>query len=159
MSRVVWGVQLYAEPKFSFSFKRAALVSGATNSTLAPPNTPMWLNVTANGAVVSAEIVNYTTTGTRRVEINIAASYDSPIDTVLEALLEAAKLPTALETPAPSAAVKSYGDSAINYVLFVWCNSADFWTTQCECNRRLKAVFEEKGVAMTYPHINIHVEK
>lgn len=112
-----------------------------------------------NGAVVAAEIVNYTTSGTRRVEINVSASYDSPIDTVLEALYEAAKLPTALETPAPMAAVKSYGDSAINYVLFIWCKGEDYWTTQFEGNRNVKAAFDAKGVVMTYPHINVHMDK
>ena len=112
-----------------------------------------------NGAVVAAEIVNYTTAGTRRVELNVAASYDCPVEAVLEALREAAKLPTALEDPAPVAAVNSYGDSAINYVLFVWCKGEDYWTTLFEGNRNIKAVFDAKGVQMTYPHVNVHLDK
>jgi small conductance mechanosensitive channel len=42
-----------------------------------------------NSAVVAAEIVNYTTTGTRRVDIAVSAGYDCAVNAVLEALKEA----------------------------------------------------------------------
>ena len=112
-----------------------------------------------NSAVVSAQIVNFTVTGTRRVDIAISASYDVPAEKVLEALKEAAELPTVLTDPAPFAAVKNYGESAIEYVLQVWCTTGDYWTTLFETNKNIKTVFESKGVAMTYPHLNVHLDK
>ena len=112
-----------------------------------------------NSSVVSSEIVNYTTNGTRRIDITVSASYDSPIPLVLEALLEAAKQPATLETPAPSAIVKNYGDNAIEYQLFAWTNSGDFWDTKCQIMQDVKRVFDQKGIEMTYPHINVHLEK
>ena len=72
---------------------------------------------------------------------------------------EAAKVPTVLEDPAPMAVVQNYGDSAIEYTLFVWCKSADYWTTLFQINRNIKVVFDEKNIEMTYPHLNVHLEK
>ena len=112
-----------------------------------------------NSAVVAAEIVNFTVTGTRRVDITVSASYDMPAEKVLDALKEAAQVPTALSDPAPFAAVKNYGESAIEYVLQVWCASDDYWTTLFEANKNIKTVFAAKGVAMTYPHLNVHLDK
>ena len=112
-----------------------------------------------NSAVVAAEIVNYTTTGTRRVDIAVSAGYDCAVNAVLEALKEAGNLPTALDTPAPFAAVKNYGESAIEYVLQVWCKSEDYWTTLFEGNKKVKEVFDARGITMTYPHINVHLDK
>ena len=67
-----------------------------------------------NSAVTAAQIVNYTATGTRRIDIAVSASYNAPIDGVLEALRQAgASVPTVLEEKAPFAAGKNYGDSAI----------------------------------------------
>ena len=66
---------------------------------------------------------------------------------------------TRLPEKAPFAAVKNYGESAIEYVLQVWCKSEDYWTTLFEGNKRVKEVFDEKGIAMTYPHINVHLDK
>ena len=112
-----------------------------------------------NSAVVASQIVNYSTSGTRRVEINVSASYDSPIDTVKAALLEAARVDGVLAEPAPFAAVMGYGDSAINYTLRVWSTADDYWATLFAINQRVKQVFDEKGLAMTYPHLNVHLDK
>ena len=113
-----------------------------------------------NSTVVSSQIVNYSTSGTRRVEINVSASYDAPIPTVKAALLDAARLDTVLDTPAaPFAAVVSYGDSAINYILRVWVPASEYWNTFYTINERIKEEFDKAGIEMTYPHLNVHLDK
>ena len=110
-----------------------------------------------NSAVVAAQIVNYTTSGTRRVDITVTASYDAPLDTVKRALLEAANTEHTLFTPEPFAGVKSYGDSAIEYVLQVWTDAEHYWPVFYEVNERIKAEFDKAGIEMTYPHLNVHM--
>ena len=112
-----------------------------------------------NSAVTAAQIVNYTVLGTRRVDITVGASYASPVEKVLEALREAGAVPTAQETPAPFAAVSKYDSSSITYILQVWCASGDYWTTLFDVNQNIKAVFDAKGIEMTYPHLNVHLDK
>lgn len=112
-----------------------------------------------NSAVTSAQIINYTELGTRRVDIPVSASYAVPVEQVLSALREAGKVETALETPAPFAAVSSYGESAINYILQVWCASGDYWATLFTVNENIKKTFDENQVEMTYPHLNVHLDK
>ena len=112
-----------------------------------------------NSAVTAAEIVNYTVMGTRRVEITVTASYDSPIDDVLEALKEAAQVETRLPDKEPFVAVKNYGESAIEYVLHIWSTADDYWTTLFDVNKRIKEVFDAKDLRMTYPHLNVHLDK
>ena len=112
-----------------------------------------------NSAVTAAQIVNYSASGKRRVDVTVSASYDAAVDHVLEALRQAGKLPTVLEEHAPFAAVKNYGDSAIEYVVQVWCGSDDYWTTLFELNRNIKVCFDERGIEMTYPHLNVHLDR
>lgn len=112
-----------------------------------------------NGAVTAAQIVNYTVLGTRRVEISVSASYNSAPEAVLEALLEAAHVDGALDTPPAFAGVSGYGESAVEYVLHVWVKTADYWTVKFAVNQRIPQVFREKGVDMTYPHLHVHLEK
>lgn len=113
-----------------------------------------------NSAVVSAEIVNYTVTGTRRVDIAISASYDAPVEKVLETLVECVNPQYALSEPEkPYAVLTSYGDSAINYQLRFWVKGEDYWTATFEINRNLKAAFDANGIEMTYPHLNVHLDK
>lgn len=110
-----------------------------------------------NSSVTAAEIVNHTALGTRRVDITVSASYDTPVQLVLDTLRSAGKVETALETPEIFAAVDSYGESAINYVLRIWCNTPDYWDTKFAVHQRMKELFDEKGVQMTYPHLNVHL--
>ena len=111
-------------------------------------------------AVVASQIVNYSTSGTRRVDINVSASYDAPIETVKAALLEAAKIGTVIDTPAaPFAAVLSYGDSAINYTLRVWTTADEYWNAFFTINENIKHEFDKAGIQMTYPHLNVHLDK
>lgn len=113
-----------------------------------------------NSAVVASQIVNYSTSGTRRVDIPITASYDAPIETVKEALLRAARVDTVIDTPAaPFVGLKNYGESSIEYILQVWTESPNYWTTLFTINENIKREFEESGVEMTYPHLNVHLDK
>ncbi len=112
-----------------------------------------------NSAVTGAQIINYTVLGTRRVETTVSASYNAPVENVLAALREAGKVPTTLEAPAPFAAVKSYDESTISYVLHVWCKGDDYWTTLFDVNKNIKAVFDARGIEMSFPHLNVHLDK
>lgn len=112
-----------------------------------------------NGVASSARIVNYSTAATRRVDLKVSASYDCATEDVKAALLQAANVPTALFTPAPFAAVDSYGDSAITYILRTWTNTEDYWTTYFAINENIRAEFDKAGIAMTYPHLNVHLDK
>ena len=112
-----------------------------------------------NSAVVAAEIVNYTVTGTRRVDVNITASYDADSDKVVAALLEAAKDERVLADPAPFASLTGYGESAISYTVRVWVKTDDYWDVYHKINRRISEVFAQEGIEMTYPHLNVHLDK
>ena len=112
-----------------------------------------------NSAVVAADIVNFTVSGTRRVDLTISASYDTPTEKVITALHEAAKVPGAFNDPAPFASVNKYGDSAIEYVLRVWTTAEAYWDVNFAVNEKIRETFRENGIEMTYPHLNVHLDK
>lgn len=154
---------LYTHPFHSGDFVEIAGQSGTVleiGLTYTKLSTPDNKSVSIpNSAVTSAQIVNYSVLGTRRVDVTVSASYDSPVDTVLEALRQAAQVPTALDAPAPVAVVQEYGDSAIVYSLRVWSAADDYWTTLFDVNKRVKEVFDERSIVMTYPHLNVHLDQ
>ena len=130
---------------------------GLTYTTLTTPDNKM-ISI-PNGSVTSAQIVNYSVTGTRRVDITVSASYDAPVQLVLDALREAAAVPTVLADQPVFVALNSYGDSAMNYVVRVWSTTADYWDTYYTITENIKKRFDEKGIEMTYPHLNVHVSQ
>ena len=112
-----------------------------------------------NSAVVAAQITNYSAAETRRVEVVVSASYDVPTQTVIDALVLAGTVDKVLVEPAPMAVVSAYDESAIRYSLRLWVKNADYWDVYFQVNQRVKNIFDEQGITMTYPHLNVHLDK
>ena len=113
-----------------------------------------------NSAVVGAQIVNYTVTGIRRVEIAVSASYDAPAQLVIDTLVGAADEPTVLTEPEkPYAVLTTYGESTIGYALRFWVKGDDYWNALFAVNQKIKTEFDAHGVQMSYPHLNVHLDK
>ena len=112
-----------------------------------------------NSAVVAAQVVNYTSLGTRRVDINVSAGYDAPTQKVIDALVQVGTMDNVLLEPAPNAVILNYGDSAIAYSLRLWVKSADYWDVYFAATQRVKDIFDAQGIPMTYPHLNVHLDK
>lgn len=111
-----------------------------------------------NSAIVSANIINHFTLPTRRVDLFVSASYDAPLDLVMDTLMGLARAhQLVLDDPAPAAHVKEYGDNAIEYALRVWCASGDYWTVYNDLIDSFKPAFDKAGIVMTYPHVNVHM--
>ncbi len=111
-----------------------------------------------NSGIVAANITNFSAQPTRRVELNVSASYDAPTGQVAALLVKlAGEHPLVLADPEPAVHVEEYGDSAIRYVMRVWCANADYWTVYYDLLDGFKPAFDEAGVEMTYPHVNVHM--
>lgn len=112
-----------------------------------------------NSAVTAAQITNYSSSGTRRVEIAVSAAYSAPVQKVIDALALAGTVDNVLLEPAPQAVVTNYGDSAISYSLRLWVKTQDYWDVYFDVMQRIKKIFDEQGIEMTYPHLNVHLDK
>lgn len=112
-----------------------------------------------NSAVTSAQIINYTVTGTRRLDINLEVSYGVAAEQVLQIMKEAAKQPMVLEEPAPNAVVMEYRPTSVNYCLMVWCKAEDYWGAKFAVNQELSRRAKAAGISFYDPHLSVHVDK
>jgi small conductance mechanosensitive channel len=106
-----------------------------------------------NGILSNGNIVNYTSLGTRRVDLVIGVSYDSDIKktkTVLMDILEKHKL--ILKDPAPAVTVLELADSSVNFAVRPWCKSEDYWTVYFEVMEEVKEQLDANGIEIPYPH-------
>ena len=156
LSNVAGGMQLLASHPFAVGdFVDVGVCSGTVEEigmfytkVTTPDNKLVQL---PNSAIVTAQ-------PTRRVELKVSASYDAPTGQVTALLSKlAGEHPLVLADPEPAVHVEEYGDSAIRYVMRVWCANADYWTVYYDLLDGFKPAFDEAGVEMTYPHVNVHM--
>lgn len=111
-----------------------------------------------NSAVVAAEIVNYTVTGTRRLDIDLEVSYGVSAETVLQIMEQAARQPAVLAEPAGVFAVKEYHQNSITYGMMLWCKTEDYWDLKFAINRALSDLAKEAGVTFFDPQLRVHLQ-
>lgn len=113
-----------------------------------------------NSTVTSSNVVNYTVGGKRRVDLTVTASYDADIETVKTALrAAAASVPQLLPEEPVFARVTGYKDSSIEYALRGWCQNENYWDAYFNLLEAVKVSFDQAGVQMSYPHLNVHMMK
>lgn len=113
-----------------------------------------------NSQIASEKIINYTMEEQRRVDLVFSTSYDAPVEkvkSVIQDVIGAHSL--VLFTPAPFVRVSKYGDNAIEYTMRAWCATGDYWTVYYDLMEQVKAAFDDNGIEMTYPHVNVHMVK
>ena len=113
-----------------------------------------------NTAIFGAVIENITHHSTRRVDVNVGASYDADIDKTREVLTAAAKsVEGVLDTPDIQILLKELGGSSVDWVVRVWCNTADYWTIREAVIRAIKMHLDEANIGIPYPQMDVHLDK
>jgi len=111
-----------------------------------------------NSKLVAGKITNYTVRGVRRADLAVCASYDDSAEAVRAACLKAvSRAPHVLPDPPPQVVLSAYGESAIEYRVRFWADTANFWDANNTALEELRRAFDEDGVTMTYNHLNVHL--
>lgn len=109
-----------------------------------------------NNEAWSTSIVNYSAHDRRRLDMTIGVGYEVKIDqaiSVIRNLIDAD--PRASGEPAPFVKATNLGDSAVDITLRVWCQASDYWDLKFDLTQKIKEAFDEAGVSIPYPHIEV----
>ncbi|RSK39807.1 MULTISPECIES: mechanosensitive ion channel family protein [Mangrovimonas] len=111
-----------------------------------------------NGALSNGNIVNYTTEGTRRVDLVFGVGYDSDIKKTKEVLMNVlTSHPKVLKDPAPAVTVLELADSSVNFATRPWCKTEDYWDVYFDVTENAKEALDAAGIEIPYPHsVEIH---
>lgn len=111
-----------------------------------------------NSDVMGASIVNHSREPRRRLGFTYSADYEDATEDVTAALLEAAGQDVrVLSDPAPSVFLSAFQDSTVEYTLYVWCKTEDYWPVYYGMNTLVRESFSRHGVHMSYNHLNVHL--
>ena len=111
-----------------------------------------------NSDVTGTTVINYSREPLRRVDRVFSAAYESSTENVKAAVFEAiSRDEKILRDPAPFVRLSEYKESCIEYTVRVWCKCADYWDVFFNLNENVRDCFAEKGVEMTYNHMNVHI--
>tara|TARA_A100001391_G_scaffold108388_1_gene72789 strand:+ start:8596 stop:9453 length:858 start_codon:yes stop_codon:yes gene_type:complete len=113
-----------------------------------------------NGKIMAGNIVNYSEKPTRRLDLVFGVAYDADLSQVKRILEEVvAAEERCLPEPAPTIAVSELADSSVNLVCRPWVKTADYWAVKWALTERVKGRFDEAGIAIPFPQMDVHLEQ
>lgn len=116
--------------------------------------------IVPNGQIYSGTITNYSTKPTRRIDMTVRISYETDIQKardIVQGLLESDS--RVLADPAPAIVVGALNPSSMDLLVRPWVKSADYWPTFWDLNERLKVAFDNAGIVMPFPQMDLHLQK
>ena len=116
--------------------------------------------IVPNSSIVGGNITNFSNKENRRVDHVFGIGYGDDLrvakDILMDILVSDERV---LKEPAPFVAVSELGDSSVNITTRAWVNSADFWDVHFEQIEKVKLAFDEKGISIPFPQMDVHHDK
>ena len=111
-----------------------------------------------NGLINTSILVNHSKEDIRRVDCVFGIGYDNNIGEAKEILENVCSANSyILSEPGPVIGVSSHGDSAVMIDLKVWCRTEQYWDIKYFLEENVKIAFDEHGINIPYPQIDVHM--
>ena len=111
-----------------------------------------------NANLSNNSTVNYSANDTRRIDFKFGVGYGDDIQKVKEVLRDiAADHPLIFSDPPPQVVLGEHGDSALVFFFRVWCKTEDYWSIYFELLEKVKTRFDEEGINIPYPQMDVHL--
>ncbi|MEM9785461.1 MAG: mechanosensitive ion channel domain-containing protein, partial [Pseudomonadota bacterium] len=117
-------------------------LASLSNVQIIIPNAQVWGNT----------IVNYSVYDTRRAEWTFGVGYGANLKLAEETIRNTILAdPRAKTDPQPFIQVNNLGDSSVDFLVRVWCDSADYFGFQADMKRQVKEALDAAGVDIPFP--------
>lgn len=127
------------------------------NTTLKTPDNKVIL--IPNAAVASGNITNFSAKEERRVDFVFGIGYDDDLKLAKATLQEIIDADDRiLKDPESFIGVGELGDSSVNFTVRVWVKASDYWDVHFDTIEKVKLTFDEKGISIPYPQMDIHLD-
>ena len=107
-----------------------------------------------NSIIANSKVINYTSPqSTMVVKMTMGVAYGSDVEKVRKVLYDIIEeIDFVLEEPAPSVRLENYGDSSLDFGLYVWIrNPADKIKLIDIVNSRINEKFNKEGIGIPFP--------
>jgi len=114
--------------------------------------------IVPNGPLANSNIINYTASDVKAVEISIGISYSDDIakgKAAMEAVLKADS--RVLQDEGNVVAVVDLGTSSVDFLVRAFAKTDDYWDLFFDIRPALKAAVEDAGLTIPFPQRDIHM--
>lgn len=113
-----------------------------------------------NGAIYGGNIINYSSMGTRRIDMIFGIGYGDDMKKARDIIAQVvAADERVLKDPETLIAVGELGASSVNFYVRPWVKADDYWAVKFALTENIKAAFDAQGISIPFPQMDVHLNK
>lgn len=113
--------------------------------------------VVPNSDLATTSLINHTREPQIRLDVIASVAYGTNLDVAKAALKEVVdEDPLILKDPLPKIAVSSLGNSSVDFSMWLWVNTEDYWTVWLRVRENIYNKLYERGIEIPFPQITVH---
>lgn len=117
------------------------------------------VTIVPNSSIIGSNITNYSNREIRRVDHVFGIGYGDDLKLAKETLMEIIKADErVLADPEPLVAVSELAESSVNFTFRAWVKVDDYWNVYFDMVEKVKLTFDEKGISIPYPQLDVHTK-
>lgn len=114
--------------------------------------------IVPNGSLANSTVINVTGMEERRIDLNIALSYQADIGKVKILLMELIKKePRAKREQETEVFVNALNAAYVDIGLRIWVQKEDYWSVRVNLLEQIKQVFEENGIKIASGQMDVRM--
>lgn len=111
-----------------------------------------------NGGLSTGSLTNFSAQTKRRVDITVGIDYSDDIDKAKQIAKEVVVKNEKIDKdPEPLIVVSNLGESSVDILVRVWCDSAEYWNVTFYLNEELKKAFDKNNISIPFPQRTVHL--
>ena len=112
-----------------------------------------------NSVFPNGNVINFSESGTRRVEYKFSVAYTADHEKARDVLLQImSSNEKVLPDPAPTVNMSDHTDSSVVLTARCWVNSGDYWDVYFDMIEKAKEEFDKAGVEIPFRQIDVHMK-
>ncbi len=114
--------------------------------------------IVPNSKISADNIVNYSTKGTRRLDLVFGIGYGDDVDKARQIIKGVVEQDSRVQKdPEPVVVVSALADSSVNLTLRAWSSVGDFWNIYFDVVEKVKKAFDANDISIPFPQRDVHV--
>ncbi len=113
-----------------------------------------------NSRITSNNVINHFNLGDRRLEIPIPIAYEQDIAKAKKVIMDYVDtVDKVLKDKPNKIIVDRFGESSVDMILYVWCESEHYWPVIYEVREGVKNALDQAGIAIPFNQLDVHMIK
>ena len=113
--------------------------------------------IVPNSELATTSLTNHTREEQIRLDVEASVAYGTDLafaKQVLENVLK--EDPLVLQDPTPKIAVKELNNSSVDFAVWIWVNTGDYWTLWMRIRENIYNAFYANHIEIPFPQVQVH---